>query len=39
MVEYECCLCDKTVDDEKIEVRHYGLKSACILCVNALDEE
>jgi len=39
MKKYKCVLCEREVDDEKVEVRHYGLKSACLPCVRALDEE
>ena len=39
MTKYKCVLCDREIDDEKVEVRHYGLKSACLPCVRALDEE
>jgi len=39
MTKYKCVLCEREVDDEQVEVRHYGLKSACLPCVRALDEE
>ena len=38
MTEYECCLCGNILNDENIEVRHYGLKSACKPCVDKLYE-
>jgi len=43
MTKYKCVLCEQEVDDEKVEVRHYGEDGhdvhACLPCVRALDEE
>ena len=36
MAIYKCILCDQERDDDIVEVKHYGLKSACELCAQEL---
>jgi len=40
MTKYKCVLCEQEVDDEKVEVRHYGEDGhhahACLPCVQEL---